>query len=506
MKIIPKRNWLPVISTLAVLLVEPLSLRAREPDPVAQSAVHVLRGCLMIRPDGEHHRTLTALRNLKDPDLIPLFDELARSKSPIHQVHGLLGLAQCDPQRGLDLARVAAIADPATQAQVISGALDDELLTPDQAKQIVAWPGMDVAVKVIVAAGLIQGGQFSDLSLLREAAKSDNLARKSLANLLRLQLGDSQALQELEALNRSDDPQRDEVRLMLLETALRYELGRGASWAGTICRDPSTHQGVYLLALRLAMRHGHPEGVPTWQRQFASSTDPAQRTRLAMLALGQAPWLDPGFFATLARDQDPLIQQIGKTGSAIASRRQIAESVISLIELHHPLTNRWALKYAQEHAGPDDALAILLGLILSFEDYDTRSRTEAIQVVVAATRALCNRDAQTTAALLQPVLADPKTNPMLAQGIFLGLLGCPAEKSRPVVAGLTGFNHTGPNNLFILLLATQGQTLSPQQGDDLKLLVRGGGELPKTLRLKAAWAYLKRTEQTQPALAGALQG
>lgn len=446
------------------------------------------------------HQLLAALRRLGDPALRPLFEQAIRSGDAVLLIHGVLGLAECSPSRQLDLVRVAAIPDPALQAQVISAALDDDLLSIEQCQQLIQWPGMDPAIKIIVAARLIMANQFDDAQLLVEASHSDNLARRGLGALLRLQLGHAQSLNDLLALDRSDDPRRDAVRRMLLETAVRYELHRAAPWAAQVCVQPGVSRDLGVLALRVALRFESPHAITVWRQQFAAATDLADRTRLALIALGLAQRLDPQLFEVLTGDRDPLIQRIGQAGRAIASKNQIDVTVVGLIETGHPFVGHWALDYAKRHASDDNARVILLGLILVDQGQQLDRSHRLMGVVVMATEALYNRDPEAAVSLLGPILADPQTEPVLAQGILQGLLRCKGPGPDRVVVGLE-FTSPRVDSLAVLLRAKHGHALTAQQDQQLKLLVRGGGTIQEGLRLQAGWIYLRRTQQSQLALA-----
>ena len=498
-------RWLWVL--VAVLLsVMPLASFAKDLDETTASAVHVLRESMRVRSDGEHHKMLTAMRELRDPALKPLFSSLIRSSNPGLMIHGFLGSALCDPKHQMDLARIAAIENPALQAEIISAAMDSDLLTIEQNKQLIGWPGLDEAVKVIVSAPLVQAGGLTDISFLRTAVTSDNLARRSLASMLMLQLGHTEAGEGLEQLNQDSTAKRDAVRRMLLETAIRYEFNRSASWAAAVSTEEGVDSQLGLLALRTAMRFGYPGAVNQWRSRFASTTDIAKRLRLAMVALGLAPWLDPGFFEPLQAIDDPLISRMGHAGAAIAGEKQIDLAMINLIELHHPIANRWALDYAERYASPNDAQVIFLGLVMTFEDYHQRNRREGLRMVVEAVRMMFEADAGSAVSLLKPMLNDKEADTALIQGIFLGLIRCANDDPAQVVKGLAPFSDPKSNHLALLLMAKHGHRLTSRQFKDLELLVRGGGGLTEALRVQVAWAYLKQTDQTRLAVDHVLGG
>ena len=497
--------WAYGIVLIALSCTQTLLGQNAHLDDTGRTAAYLLRNSTKIDRNGHYHKQLEALRQMRDPALEPLFRQLIQSGQPSLMIHGVLGLAESSQGQKLDLTEVAAITSATVQAQIVSAAMDKKLLTDEQAQQLLDWPDLDRAVKIVAAAQLIKNLP-PNLDFLKADTKPENLARRSLAALLKVQLGQPGAMEELRLLlNRSQDRQRDRVCQMLLETALRYELDRVAPWAAELAARSETDRWLGLLALRVAMRFGWPGAIDSWRQRFAGATDPAQRMRLALLALGLAPWLDAGLFIPLTNDNDLVIQKIGHAGAAIASGEGIDVAIVNLIELRHPMASRWALTYAKNHATATDAQIILLGLIMAFEDYPSNRQARAFNLVSLAARAMHKSYPQAAVKLLRPLLADPETDPVLTQAMLLGLIGSSTPGADDVVAGLESVSSPQVNQLMVLLLAKHSRPLSPKQHDALEIMVRGGGGVQDSLRLQAAWAYLKQTRQSQLALASAVR-
>ena len=141
---------------------------------------------------------------------------------------------------------------------------------------------------------------------------------------------------------------------------------------------------------------------------------------------------------------------------------------------------------------------------MAFEDYPSNRQSRALHDVILATRAMYDRYPKTAVTLLRPILTNPKTKGILAEGILLGLIGSSSPDADRVVAGLKTISNLQANQLMVLLLAKHGRPLSQEQNEILKVMVRGGGGIRDPLRLQAAWAYLKQTHQSQLALASAV--
>lgn len=475
---------------------------ASERELTTNSAVYLVRSAMRISRDGREIALLKALRQLHDPTLAPLFEELARNPHPVLKVHGILGLAECNPEKKLDLLRIASIEQPSLQAQVVSAAMDSNLLSDDQANQLINWPGLDIGVRVLVATQQINRGNFTKPQILEEAAQSENLARRSFAILLQAKLGEPGALAKLEAIHNSDDPLRDRVREMLLRSAMRYHIDIIGPWAMHIATEPGVNMSLGLLGLKAAMRFKIPEAQAVWQQQFNSTNDMAQKTRLALLVLRESPYLAPSLFDTLIADNNQLLQKMGQAGKAIASHQHIRKSVINLVGMAHPhpLATAWALIYAQTQAAPDDATAILLSLVLSYENADQRSRVHLLQDAISASETLINKYSEKAPALLKPILENPKTDPMLQRGIVLAMVRSDAQPALKLAQNVGPIHDTTSRQLLLLIKAKHGVALTRNQLHDLALMVRGGGVDDDSLRVQAGWAYIKQTQQVASAM------
>jgi len=98
-------------------------------DETVDAAVWLIEQATLIHRDGRHNVLLRSLRQLEDPRLEPLFSELTQRRHPGLKIHGILGLAEIKNPAKLDMALVADIKDTAVQAQLLSAAIDSDLLT-----------------------------------------------------------------------------------------------------------------------------------------------------------------------------------------------------------------------------------------------------------------------------------------------------------------------------------------------------------------------------------------
>ena len=506
----PNRSILRVILVVCVASFAATGAAHAVPSDhaeVVDSASYLLRDSTRTYRNGRHIRLLLALRHLRDPELTPLFATAADANEISLKVHGILGLAESHAQKHLDLERIATLEDKRYQALVVSEAMDRKLLSNDQATQLLNWPKLDVGVRLVVAAQLQQAGKLNKPSLLEEGVASSNLAQQSLAYLLLAQRGKTDGLAGLERLSQSTRPERDEVRLMVITTALRYEMGAVGNWAASIAAEPKVSRRLGLAALEAALRFDADHAADLWKQQMAAADEPDQ-LRLARLALAVAPWCDAQVFAAMLSQENPLLQEMGRAGLAIAEERGVAERIVTLVRRDPPnsIINGWAMRYAGRDAEPAVREAILRAVIETYADGPERGRIQRLDDALSATTILANNDMPAAIRVLQPMLVDEDADEQLVHAILMGLLSSKADHPEQVIDGLPPFADRRARSFALLLRARHADKLSDDDLAELGLIVRGGPIADPMLRVQAAWVYLRLTGQTDAVLADVLGG
>lgn len=490
---------------LCLLAASGNALGQEKVDKNTKSALYLMEESTRVRRNGQHHVLQRALRQLRDPELQPFFSYLADGPHADLQIHGILGLAESSPQRKVDLVRIATIESPAVQADLISHAMDNDLLTLEQASQMLQWDeGVDLAVKVLISAHLIGEGSFDHQEIIVEAMSSENLARRSLAALLALQTGDQSAMDLLTSLDTSDDEGRDEVRGMLLRTASKFDMDKAGAWALVVATDPTVDRKVALAALHVALKFDADGAVGRWRQQFDVAEDLGARTRLALMALQLCKHLPTTAGRPLRTSEEPLLARMGEVMMAIQSGVGVGDETIALIHQNHPRATEWALHYARDDAAHEDAVRILASLVSDIGG-PTRIRELRLDHAMAATQLLYEKDPAAAAEVLRPILSSDETDPVLKQGILFGLIRCEAgSDAHKVIESLKGFDRPRTRGLALLLVAKHTDQLTSKQLEGLGLLVRGGG-IRGPLRVQAAWRYLRMTDQVNMAFARVME-
>jgi hypothetical protein len=494
-------------AAMVVCVVASTAVASPKVDESAiESARFLLAKAVTVGQDRSFHELLRALRHLRDPALTQLFEHLAQSDRAVLQIHGTLGLAEVSPTKKVDLKRVIAISDAVAQAELISAALDDELMDIADCEQLAGSSGLEAGVRLLVANELVRRQRPVPAGLLDEAIKSDNLGRKHLAALLLVQQGDPRGSVILGDLNQLQDDARDSVRLMVLDAAIKYEFDKAGPWAMSVASEANVDPRLEGVALQAALRFGASGAEDVWLRHYQATTEPAQQIRLAILALRVSPWVGPRLYAPLKAESDPLLKQLGLAGEAIATNKDVAPAVIGLVQLHHPIANRLAMGYANDNAAPQDAKLIFLAFVLAYEQGPREARGRLLEDAIAAAQLLYQKSPDDALALLRPILTQPGADEHMVHGVLLGLLRAQEPGAHRVLTGLPTFTNPHIRNMVLMLKAKSDQPMTPAEMDELALLVRGGGRLQEPLRVQAAWAYVKRVGQERAVLASVLRG
>ena len=476
-------------------------------NEIGDSAVWLLERATAVRRGRAQNVLLKALRQLRDPELAPLFSDMVQSRNDELRIHGILGLAELSEPHALNTEFAADIDDLMLQAQLITVALDGDLLDESRMTEIVKWPeGDSTAVKMIVALKMVEEGYLTDVapvqSLLDEVDAGDNETLQWTGALLRTQLDEAGALDELKKLALEDNPKRDVIREVLLKRVLDHKFERAGEWALRIAEEAGASRAMFFLSMRAALVSETAGAESLWLSRYASSESPAEQMHLSLLALNVSEHMSEAPYEALISSEDPLTQKIGRSGLAAARDDAAAEqAILQLIEEHHIPSNDWALCWAAEQE-PARARAVMLGLLYAAASEEPRGRAARQQHAVFAAQQLIETDAKAPAVLSNLMNEFDGT---MQEVILMGGIQAEEGEVTRITDGVNEWRTRAAQSMAVLLRAKHGASLSAAELEDLSLVVRGGGDLEEPLRLQAAWVYLKLTSQQQVALATVLK-
>jgi hypothetical protein len=453
-----------------------------------QRAVHPQR-------DGGHLPRLFALRQMRDPDLRPLFYQLAQRDDWQVQVHAALGLAEISPERRIDPWLVTQI-DPRAQEALIANAIDMDLIGADEIRELMNWDDLEPLPHLMLAAELMLMGEPVLAESVAKSTRSANHQVAGLASLLLAELGDATAftayIARLEGLPKAD---RDRHTTWLCEAVRQYELRSALPWITEHLRLPSNTRDSRYWCIYTVLVLDAEEGAAIWRRELGDDPAYRDRVRYGMLLLGAAEDVAPDLFDTLRPDEpDQLIERMIATGQALARGGDPSDELIKLIELEHPKTANWAFRKLKEL--PDDQAATVYTHIIKNADRDGVGRAERAIRAATATARLHELDPAAVLALLAAVEDDSPIQEVMLLGLLDTREGVELEairRIRRIGAGLA-------DSLALLLLARHADAL---EGDDLRqlgVIAAGGGRVSIGLQAEAAWLYLKHTGAVDQAL------
>ena len=476
-----------------------------------RAATALLHDAVVVRPGGRHHRLLRALRFLEDPQLAPLFHRLRENEHAALRVHGLLGIAELATPRGVTTENLVDLERDDQRAEVIAAALDGGLLDDHTLDELLAWPGLDDAVKLLlatprVAMGRVAAGSPAHAAMVAALDESEtearstekDLGRRGLAALLLHQMGDHAGTRGLIALSTDAGAARDPVRGTLLETAREHGLDRAGTWAYSVASEPGLPPRLADLALAVAAEFGDARAHRRWREQVQAAHDRLpRRTRLALAGLGFARAAEPAVFDLLVDDPDPLVAAAGRAARGVADRALPTPALVAALDnLHatgHPLAHAWLAAFAADPATPNPAaVATARRLVTGFAPGSATGRTRRLQAVLDAVETLLQRDPEAALVELPRVLAD--AGPAYTQAVLLGLIRSRTPAAAKLARRVAVPNDPDAQALALVLRLRSGGPVGPELRATLTQVLGGQTALDDELRVQAAWAYLKRTD------------
>ena len=450
---------------------------------------------------------LRALRRTTDPELRPLYTWLVGRGQADLQTHGLLGLAESDPEQKVDLARVAEIADPRQRVELIGAALDSDLLKPIQMSTLLEWKDLNQGVRQAIAIRLIAQGGAADPALFEPALAGDpatdspsKLMERGIAALALAQLGDARGtatLRTIDALPAT--AQTHAIRMQLLSLAARHKLTANAGWAIALARDPAADPRLRESALRTALQLGAEGAQPLWRETYLAQAELAPRLRIALLGLGVATQVQPGMFGGLDTGGVQVIERLLDAGRSAAGNAPIdLRPLEQLVELGYAPGSRWLVVYAREHAGAQ-APAILERVITGYTRGHPSSQSELTAIAIEAAATLAELDDPAGPETLSRLIrtADDET---LRQILYTGLVRSDAKGLGPMLAALPEPTDEVSRKTFVLLRLRHGLDLSAQQWQLVNTMVALPGQADVGLRAELAWYTVKHAGKAQPVL------
>lgn len=318
-------------------------------------------------------RTLTGLRKLRDPSTLALFSQLSINSSPMLRVHGLLGLAELEPQRGLDLLAVSRVPDPRLQGVIIYEALAEGLISEETITELSSWQTLPARVRLDLAASCAARSRPFSITCIETLLPDPDAFNAVAAAVVLKQAGADLASSDqtiharAAGLALDSGSQAEDFAAFVIE----HRLTAAAGALGTLAKTLKPGPAAEAVAAALLVTSPEDNGVLNAAKARLDIAVPAQsRASFAVrfldvsLKLGKAT--PRVIIAEMTTDPDPLVKSIGAVTHAIADdQASIGPSVAALALRGHVPSVAWALRCAAERHWQDSRtirLAIVDGI------------------------------------------------------------------------------------------------------------------------------------------------
>ncbi len=488
------------------------ALAGRQPEP-QDDLVRQFAECLQVRsrtgPGGQRLTAvrddlLNALRQLRDPKLKPLFAELAASKRPDFRRHGILGLAELDPEKRLNVLLVAKLETPSEQAAILRAAMVSDLVKPDQITEILAWPGLEPYVELVLRLRLLSTGQATDAARFRELAKAESAPTAVMARLCLAQTGDTEAaLDAFTRLNELEPEPRAALMALTLEVIRNEKMDKAAPYITSFSAEAEPSFAFRAEVIRTLQVIAPDIGAAEWLKAYSSAQGLADRLKFALLAMDAAEQATPAMCDALeAGEGSGLLKLIGAAVRAVATKKpDPAPEFIALAAQNYRAATAWVLDRVAK-LSDDQRVGVASAIIVQTEE--ARSRGESVpDTVVGAAAAI----AEVRPAALTPLLrrACERNDAVMSQALFAGML---RTGTAPAWAAGERFAWSDPSVEALAELydsRTRPDALSDAaRRERLRKIGTGRGDLPDVFKVQAAWLALVAEGREREALARVL--
>lgn len=488
--------------TSALILALPASAQYGPVDP-ADSTLRALREGIASNNDGVQHAAMVALRQLRDPSLRPFLERMTRSDDWSLRVDAVLGLAELDPAKRIDLALVEALPGESDRESALSAAITLEMLDVPRIETLLGWDDLPPLARALLMGEMRRLGGRPDEALLEKLAQSKSPEVAGIAAAILADLGAPGAKAACEnaaaTLAALPPKARSTAIAQIVEVASVDRLANAAPFAASLAMlpdiAPDARMRILGSLLVLSPEHAYP--------LFAAAVE-RERTQLALMRHA-AVLLASGARAPAAewarvRNGDPLLEGIADAGVLLAQGDDLA-AYRKLASLKHRITLVAALEGARR-LGPsaEQALGIELLELLRADPRELGPMLDPVLRGLARLATIAPGEMRTA---LEASLADGEGSREIQEAILLTLHGASSAEATEVASIARGRATRLGEALVCLARAQMNQELAAEDIDMLATVAGGGTGVDPGLRTQAAWhwtRYAKRTEAVIDAL------
>ncbi len=482
--------WYCQVITALLVLGTVGSAFAQPIDP----NVALLRRATTPQRDGNHLSLLGSLRQLRDPELRRVFYQLAPSTEWQIQVHALLGLAELDPEKGLDPWLITQLQAEARQA-VIAQALDSDLLETEQIHEILEWDDLEQIPKLLLFGALAKQGESADVEELLDLSDDPDLRVAGFASSLMAQRGESGSLTGFSdrLANRSKKEKSNHL-VYVFDFIRQHELTNAVPWILSQLEDPDLDPDTAYWGLYTILSLAPEQGSDLWNRLLGPEPTHRQKVRFALIILESGAPVTPAVRQALGSD-DTLISHMLDAGEKFNAGQPASEQLTALLDLQHLKSTDWVVRQLDQM--PTDQATPLLVWMIERVGEPSETPGDAFTLAIIAASKL----AQINPGVARSLLRESKDDSARQQAILMGLLASPIPELGAEAKSLRRIGLGRADSLATILMARHLEELEPADLQQLKVIAAGGGRVADVIQVQAAWLYLRHTDSVERALA-----
>lgn len=450
-----------------------------------------------LRPSlgGNHHAILLAMRQLRDPDMRPLFQRLLSSEDPALQIDGLLALAEVGGD-SIDPFLLKGFA-PQDRTLAILAAIDLDLLDARSTRAILEFENLTPVEYLNLAAHGSGLGLPADQARLRTLATGAEPSSRLVAAGLLAEAGDGAVLEgaqaDFDGLSIGD---RERVAAAFADIASRNAMPASLPLLERIWKDELLSRGTRLAAIDAALQAGTSESVAVWVRAGESAENSGDRMRLGVIGLVRgvrhADWSPFGGERRLPR-------AVAALGEAIHADANVEARAVELVGLKNAVLMEGALAVA-DRSDARTALAIRKAVLdLTVQNPETRG------VGMRMLTEIADRHPEELESILRTRFLDLEDQGLIEMAL-MGLLNAREPRSRELGELFLDHPDRRVRSFALLLVARSDRELDSEQLEHLGELAAGAGGIDPTVRAMAAWTWLERSDNRERAVTRLMGG
>lgn len=489
------------------------------------AAIRQLERATRFDRDGTHHTMLTALRQLNDPALKPLFLSLVQSDQWSMQVSGVFGLAELDPKGVVDPFLLAQVDNVADRSTAILAAVQLKMVDRAQAEAMLAWDDLTPRDRVVLYAEIARRGVDSPAPPADEGASRrrveqltallDEESVETIGLAAFLLASDAAAPDPsgcdrlASALGEMNPRDRSTALALLAAAAATFELRGATDFIDGALKDSALKADARIACVAALLALSPDVGYAAWSRSMGASTTHSQRVRLALVLLASDITLPPNASAPLRAaiaaqgenaTDDPLLGTIADAIDALAGG-DVSSAFPALVRSRHVPSMTAALAAADRlnTAGQRATYGAFIDLLgAPFRESLTSS---VIDLCLDASARLAKLD---LAAVLARLDATPPEDPVLRDLLLLSLAGAHTPETAAAAHERREGGSKRTSSLILVSHARFAQQLPPEEVEELGRIAAGGSPLEGALQAQAAWLYARHSKRSEQAIAALL--